>query len=74
MPVPLMMARFVPEVSSAFAFSGLESAPAKSNATFPSREGRKGFVLLIDNSQSLQRVNAREPCVYFWRRRVEVIS
>ena len=25
--------------------------------------------IFIDNSQSLRWVNAREPCVYFWKRR-----
>ena len=41
--------------------------PAK--RTFPSREGRGGFRLPVDNNQSLREVNAREPCAYLWRRR-----
>ena len=44
-------------------------AVSESKRTFPSREGRGDFILPVDNSHSLQGVNAREPCVYFWRRR-----
>ena len=45
-------------------------APSESKRTSP-RGGSGGFDPTIDNIQSLQMVNARESCVYFWRWRLK---
>lgn len=45
------------------------SGHSKSKRAFPPRGGSEGFTFTINNSQSLRRVNERQKCVYFWRRR-----
>ena len=37
-------------------------------------ESKRTFPLPVDNRQSLQGVNAREPCAYFWKRRLNLNS
>ena len=47
---------------------------SESKRTSPTRVGIWDFLFFIDNNQSLRRVNTRESCVYFWKRRTRQIT
>ena len=50
------------------------AALSESKRMFPTRAGRRESCPLVDISQSLQRVNTRESCVYFWKRRRGILK